>query len=615
MPPADRVIEVTLRSIDGLDDFPERSFVLGPNTSVAVGRSSKNTTKKLMSGPDNAFIDSPVISREHALLSANTATGIPAVYITDNGSMHGTFVNSHQLPPKQEHKLHNGDTLQFGMNVVRDQDSFVAKKYRFQSKIAPAIIRGFSVPDMDSSEEEDVEEEDVARTTRYGSQSNPVNLDDFEDMPPAVIVLDEEEPEINKSVPEKPSSPPRLARMYFSDEPSTKESEAPTNSARPYAEDHSLEDEGFMESNEGAEPRQMNPFDLGPESLSSPDEEDRSSQFSEDDVDVESQEEDNLSNMGEDGSISNSEAEADSEAEESEAEDVDVVRRLKLVAMIQHETQKQVYDGGPSAPTPAPRPPFAPAMSSPHTAQASTKYHDVFLSSPPLNFGNTVSPKEVEKAAETAPKFPFSDDFGHASWESMSQFPPRPVAPKPTIWVTPGAGFDSTYLRGEMNHNNHWFDNAPITGGYSPDFRPTKMDYLGQVLNSEPAPAMSIPTPPIPTSNDVNPITPQANRRTKVSIPEIVEDTQQQPPTPTSVGSPKALKRKAEVLDEDPTEATEEPPASVVEGTVATEVVQAAVEGPPAKRNRPTLTNVASFIAGGMFAMGALVMLPDIAFS
>jgi hypothetical protein len=113
---------ITLRTIDGYEGFESREFDLCVGGTFPIGRASKNTTKKtLMPAPSNAYIDSPVISREHALLSADTKLGTPHVYITDTGSMHGTMVNDERLPPHTPKQLASGDKLQFGIDVNRNE--------------------------------------------------------------------------------------------------------------------------------------------------------------------------------------------------------------------------------------------------------------------------------------------------------------------------------------------------------------------------------------------------------------------------------------------------------------------------------------------------------------
>jgi hypothetical protein len=113
---------VTLRDVDGFEGFDSREFDLAIDSQFPIGRASKNTTKKdLMPASSNAYIDSPVISREHAVLSANAHSGDPHVFITDAGSMHGTMVNGQRLPAHTPKQLASGDKLQFGIDVNRNE--------------------------------------------------------------------------------------------------------------------------------------------------------------------------------------------------------------------------------------------------------------------------------------------------------------------------------------------------------------------------------------------------------------------------------------------------------------------------------------------------------------
>ncbi|KAF2005985.1 SMAD/FHA domain-containing protein [Amniculicola lignicola CBS 123094] len=206
-------VQVTFISLDDHDDIPERVIVFGPNSEpVPVGRSSKNANKGLGASASNAFIDSPVVSRNHALITANATGTVSNVFVKDTGSMHGTLVNEVELERNLEHRLHSGDTLQFGVDVERGQgtysrfqaacgreanpapDTFVAKKFRVEHRlarpvsIAPPFSRGFSVPELESEEDENIEDDHSmlmtsARHPRYGSQAHPVNVDDFDDLP------------------------------------------------------------------------------------------------------------------------------------------------------------------------------------------------------------------------------------------------------------------------------------------------------------------------------------------------------------------------------------------------------------------------------------------------
>ena len=638
-------VEVTLQSMDGLDDFSERKFVVSPSTTVPIGRSSKNHSKKLMSGSDNAFIDSPVISREHARFSASNAMGIPTVYLTDNGSMHGTLVNSKPLPRNQAHRLHNGDILQFGTNVVRDQgkphhpltaqlhsdpatlDSFTAKKFRFHSQIAPTLSHGFTVPDPGDSEEEEIDNDEPAhpsspRAASYGSQTNPVNIDDFEDIPQEIIDLEADaaspepsSPEAKGSGIERADSPPTTTYIRFPDQVEQVEQVEQLSqlSQLPLVGDD--ESESDQENIYGTEKEEVNNYGLKSGSLAPADEDDE--EDSEVDIDIDYQDEDNASNLSQAGSMDDSNIDTDSESGESDDEDPDAVPRLKMAQMLNYEHIKLANDENPASSTNA--------FSSPHTIQATSKSQGMLYSSPAIGLTNTVSPQDIQKQPEMVPNNifhqPIHQPFQGATWDPL---PPRPTAPK-AFWGPPGPDAHGTFLRGELNHF------SPYPSHFAGNSYHQRMDYLGQVLNSEPisAPppppppvlAMRPPTPPVPTSNEFVPITPQTNRRNGVSIPELVEETPQQPPTPTSVDTPKNLKRKADTLEEEEDAevevATNEAPRDVE--VVVPEADSANTEAPPAKRRRTALatvaTNTASFIAGAVFAVGALVMLPEVAFS
>ena len=66
---------VFLSPVGFKDEFPQRVIQLTPvQPSINVGRSSKNGHKNLLSDSRNAFIDSAVMSRQHASLRLNKST-------------------------------------------------------------------------------------------------------------------------------------------------------------------------------------------------------------------------------------------------------------------------------------------------------------------------------------------------------------------------------------------------------------------------------------------------------------------------------------------------------------------------------------------------------------
>lgn len=97
-----------------------REFDLALGSKFVIGRASKNASKgHLLPAKHNVYIDSPVVSREHAVFLANESSGTPHVYISDTGSMHGTMVNGKALVPNTPKQLSDGDKLQFGVGVNR----------------------------------------------------------------------------------------------------------------------------------------------------------------------------------------------------------------------------------------------------------------------------------------------------------------------------------------------------------------------------------------------------------------------------------------------------------------------------------------------------------------
>jgi hypothetical protein len=190
------VFRIVLRDLKRYDTYETREFNLPLGSTFPIGRASKNVAKKdLMPAPHNAYIDSPVISRNHAVLSANSNSGKPEVYITDNGSMHGTILNGQTLEAGASTKLSYGDVIQLGTDVNRNEGAsprkpkhspvphhsneadssrlefFVARSYEFESQLSRPFSLGFTVPDPESEEE---------ALERRGSQTDPLVIDDCE---------------------------------------------------------------------------------------------------------------------------------------------------------------------------------------------------------------------------------------------------------------------------------------------------------------------------------------------------------------------------------------------------------------------------------------------------
>ncbi|KJR84577.1 uncharacterized protein SPSK_08764 [Sporothrix schenckii 1099-18] len=137
------------KSSDG--DFINREIRLTTDKPMfKIGRASKTVSKGLLPASDNAFFDSPVVSRTHAEITGNFNDG--SVTVTDLGSLHGTFVNG--KPTKETAlALKQDDVVSFGIHVSRGLDVFypASCKVTYVSTLnKPAErARSYCAPDSD----------------------------------------------------------------------------------------------------------------------------------------------------------------------------------------------------------------------------------------------------------------------------------------------------------------------------------------------------------------------------------------------------------------------------------------------------------------------------------
>ena len=688
-------IEVILRSSDGQDTFHERRLTLDPGSKIPIGRASKNTAKpELMMAPGNAFIDSPVVSREHAVLSADPSAASPSIHITDNGSMHGTTVNGNKLEPNRLTKLSNGDLLQFGADVSRNDSTFctrpsssnkadkytpgffTARKYVYESSLPNAFPNGFSVPEGETSEEEDLDVDDVndlmmAQAPRYGSQTNPVNLDDFEDAEPVAgrhIIeidleedLDEEEVTI---VRVEPSAASEETEERTSSPPGDSSTPASPAEERGQVEQASKDHEELLpnqitlcESSDEGDAQSAYSSDNGGEDLLL--ENDMSLSDLESDSegepgsDLEASDESDEEN-DEDDNVDDDEVEyGDGDEVEKEDEDGEAIRAMRRMSTMLKHASRSANEHSPFAPRPS-APLGVPQVITASTAPSLRRDdpYPTFVASaqPPC-------PAALREPGAAAPAMDpfmhhlgiFEESYGHVFAEHMdSSLPPRPAAPKPGPW---GASpYSAPYAPRGPNNLRMFPEDLPAYLAPHPDFSSDMFDqYPGpsngetfhkyvplpshvvpespwvpsKPTNPEKAPTPTVPvasgvqTPPQASSSEAS--SPPQPRRTKVSIPEIM-DSPQQPPTPTSVKG-ESLKRKADVLEEDALEVAPEPlsfPASVPTDISATAPAARVAPAPvpamperPKKKLRSRLGNAAKITFGAAVAVALMSQIPD----
>ncbi|RYP76236.1 hypothetical protein DL769_003666 [Monosporascus sp. CRB-8-3] len=161
---------------------PERRLTFTrQNPTIAIGRASKVSSKGFVAAADNAWFDSPVMSREHAELSVDFDKTPKAVYIKDVNSLHGTFHkrgdglgNETKLAQGHLTKLESGDTLRFGIDIYRHKETFppcyvdfLIQEETMESRSEAASTRCFSVcvPGDDFDYEDLVSEDDSVMET------------------------------------------------------------------------------------------------------------------------------------------------------------------------------------------------------------------------------------------------------------------------------------------------------------------------------------------------------------------------------------------------------------------------------------------------------------------
>lgn len=141
---------VTLTPSENDQDFT-RVITLNQSTDfIIIGRASKTTSKGLFAASDNAWFDSPIMSREHAKMSV-TYDGkvswhptvkrvlliphkIYDVHLQDMGSTHGTWLGSRRLAPFEKCTLRStSDVVTFGSTILSGASKLLCRG-RFQHK-------------------------------------------------------------------------------------------------------------------------------------------------------------------------------------------------------------------------------------------------------------------------------------------------------------------------------------------------------------------------------------------------------------------------------------------------------------------------------------------------
>jgi pSer/pThr/pTyr-binding forkhead associated (FHA) protein len=524
------IFRIVLRDVKRYDTYETRQFDLPLNATFPIGRASSNVTKKeLMAAPHNAYIDSPVISRQHALLSANSSSGTPEVYISDQGSMHGTMLNGQRLPPKTPTKLKYGDELQFGTDVNRNEEFFVARKYVFESQLSRPFSLGFTVPDAESEDEE---------VERGGSYADPLLVieDDLEMAPEQLNQDNQADTTIVMEDVLQQEQPIKRSRFG----PDVYPESALDSTAADDAYDEEKEDKDVSRPD-------FEPYSDDSRLPCTP----RSCDLEDDDdFDFDSKA----------GSSDNSDMDSESESEIQDLEDeVNGAGYSEAVTTsATHEVQYSNNNMASASKQPlGAHPPNMPtrnifAFGDDCNVLPRLQGVDMFELQRPDTSGNACAEssragmtkvaktEHLPSCDDTAPPLPPRPSSNQASWDSWSY---------PHFGQNEAQGWnqDVNYQFNSRCYEELFIPAPPPPAPDSTNAR-SSVSFCQQPTQASQADRLQTP-PPAPTS-DVEACSPlQPGRRTKVSIEEIVEEViEEHPPTPESVNY---KKRKADTLDEE----------------------------------------------------------------
>ncbi|KAJ9603832.1 hypothetical protein H2200_011353 [Cladophialophora chaetospira] len=137
-------VTVTLKDVNYRDPIPERTLVLeAPNWQVNIGRGTQSGYEDLTPAPNNAWFDSRVMSRSHAILRADPET--KEITVEDVGSMHGTHLAGRRLRTHHVEPIWEGDTLILGADVTRGSCECNDTSEETCSDFAPAYFNALNI--------------------------------------------------------------------------------------------------------------------------------------------------------------------------------------------------------------------------------------------------------------------------------------------------------------------------------------------------------------------------------------------------------------------------------------------------------------------------------------
>ncbi|KAL4901447.1 hypothetical protein BDW74DRAFT_83614 [Aspergillus multicolor] len=143
-PAGDPPAILTLLPINGTFEKKQITLPYFPET-LRIGR---QTNAKTVPTSKNGFFDSKVLSRQHAEVWADRATG--KVLIRDVKSSNGTFLNGQRLSPEnresEAHEIRENDILELGIDIVSEDQKTIVH-HKVSAKVEHAGVYG-SMPNI-----------------------------------------------------------------------------------------------------------------------------------------------------------------------------------------------------------------------------------------------------------------------------------------------------------------------------------------------------------------------------------------------------------------------------------------------------------------------------------
>ncbi|KAF7536852.1 hypothetical protein G7Z17_g12969 [Cylindrodendrum hubeiense] len=192
---------VTLTSLDAPPSFsfPDRRFFLTREKPVMdIGRTSKRNTS-FEAAKNNAWFDSPVMSRDHAHLKLDAEK--QKVYIKDIGSLHGTFKNEQRLAQNVPSSVGTGDVIRFGISIDRGSDRYppctMEARFKFGTASPEDRPKVFRVPDdsdVEDSSSDDDQSVRISSDILRSSNIRPAAYPSSSPSPPVEVICIDQYP-------------------------------------------------------------------------------------------------------------------------------------------------------------------------------------------------------------------------------------------------------------------------------------------------------------------------------------------------------------------------------------------------------------------------------------